>query len=211
MYRIVLTLLLLQSALPAGQEPTAQRATLVLSTVKRGDLVQMVRGLGVLKEERIAEVRIMELQPNRVEVGKTAVVDTRLGTIKGQVSRVTREAGDGPALIEVRLDGAPPRGVTAGQTIDGTIHLLTLKDVLYVGGPTDRLSVLEQQSGSVFRLEDGGEHAVRGTVEFGLTGRSAGETRFDKVVEIRSGLRAGDTVIVSDMSAFHGKDRVRLQ
>jgi hypothetical protein len=89
--------------------------------------------------------------------------------------------------------------------------LFTLKDVLYVGGPTERLSELEGRSDTIFRLEPDGEHAARVRVEYGTTGRAAGETRFDKVVELRSGLQPGDSVILTDMAAFKGRDRVRLQ
>ena len=87
----------------------------------------------------------------------------------------------------------------------------TRNDVLYVGGPADRLSILEQQSETLFRLEPDGQHVVGTRVVFGRIGRSTGETRFDKVIEIRSGLQPGDEVVLSDMSAFKGKDRVRLQ
>jgi hypothetical protein len=88
---------------------------------------------------------------------------------------------------------------------------MMLKDVMYVGGPTPRLSELEGRSETIFRLEPDGMYATRVRVEYGLTGRSTGETRFDKVVELRSGLQVGDTVVLTDMSAFKGYDRVRLQ
>jgi len=76
-----------------------------------------------------------------------------------------------------------------------------LTDVIYVGGPANRLSELSEQTGTIFRLDRDGQHAVRTQVEFGLTGRSTAEIRFDKVIEIRSGLRPGDEVILSDTSA----------
>jgi HlyD family secretion protein len=210
MHRTVLTLLLLQAIGSGGQEATAQKAALLVSTVKHGDLAQMVRGLGVLKDERTAEVTIAQSNAGPVRVGQKAVVDTGRGTVTGQVIRVAPEVENAVA-VDVRLDSAPPAGVSAGRDVDGAIVLLTLQDVDYVGGPTARLSELEQQSETLFRLEPDGRHAVRVRVEFGLTGRSTGETRFDKVIEIRSGLQPGDTVVVSDMSVFNGKDRIRVQ
>ena len=101
--------------------------------------------------------------------------------------------------------------MSAGRAVDGAIYLLILNDVIYVAGPADRLSTLEQQSETLFRLEPDGQHAVGVRVVFGPTGRSTGESRFDKVIEIRSGLQPGDEVVLSDMSAFKGKDRIRLQ
>jgi HlyD family secretion protein len=127
------------------------------------------------------------------------------------VIRVAPEVVEDAVAIDVRLNSAPPVGVSPGRNVDGAIFLVTLEDAIYVGGPTARLSELEQQSETLFRLEPDGRHAVRARVQFGRTGRSTGETRFEKVIEIRSGLQPGDTVVMSDMSIFNGNDRIRVQ
>jgi HlyD family secretion protein len=104
-----------------------------------------------------------------------------------------------------------PRTWVPGSVWTERFHLLALKDVLYVGGPSDELSALSERSRTMFRPDADGRHAVKVQVEFGLTGRSPREPSFDKVIEIRSGLRPGDTLILSDMTAFTEKDRVRIQ
>ncbi len=147
----------------------------------------------------------------QVKAGQQAIIDTGRGTVSGRVAGVDSAAAREMAVVEVRLDRDPPHEVSPGRSVDGTIHLLTLKDVVYVGGPTQELSELSERTGTIFRLDPDGEHAVRAKVEFGLTGRSTGETRYDKVIEIRSGLQAGDKVILSDMSAFRSRGRVSLQ
>ena len=195
----------------SAQEPIARKSTILLNTVRRGDVHEMVRGLGALKGSGLAELRIAEGYARQIKVGQEAKVDTGKGVVSARVAQLDDSVVDGTARVELRLEADPPPGVRQGKTIDGTIVLSTLKDVLYVGGPTERLSELEGRTDTIFRLEPDGEHAGRVRVEYGLTGRAAGETRFDKVVVLRSGLRAGDSVILTDMSAFKGRDRVRLE
>jgi len=212
MYLALAAFLILPTFVMFAQEPIVQRSTILVNTVKRGDVLRMVRGLGVLKTQRSAEIKIPEMYARPIEVGQKATVDTGKGTVPARVARVARvdeTVVDGTVRVELQMDSDPPSGVSPGKSVDGTIVLLTLKDVMYVGGPT--LSELEGRSETIFRLEPDGKQASRVRVEYGLTGRSTGETRFDKVVEIRSGLKVGDTVILSDMSAFKGHDRVRLQ
>jgi len=205
------TLLILPTFVMFAQTPVAQRSAILVNTVKRGDVVQVVRGLGVLKAQRLAEVRISEMYAQQIKAGQKATVDTGKGTAPARVAHVDNAIVDGTVRVELQMDADPPSGVSPGKSVDGTIVLLTMKDVMYVGGPTPRLSELEGQSETIFRLEPNGSHASRVRVEYGLTGRSAGETRFDKVIVIRSGLQVGNTVILSDMSTFKGSDRVRLQ
>jgi len=96
MYRPVFALLLWGQAVgAAGREPIAQKSTLVVSTVKRGELAQMVRGLGVLKAERTAEVKIAEPYAQSLKVGLKAVVDTGKGTVPAEVIRVDPGLVDG--------------------------------------------------------------------------------------------------------------------
>ena len=211
MYRTLAVLLMLVPGVMTGQEPIVRKSALQVNTVKHGDLIQMVRGLGVLKAERTAEVKIASSMVQRVELGQTSVIDTGQRTVTGRVVRIHVGGADDMTLIEVALDSDPPQGVRPGQNVDGAIHVLTLKDVVYVGGPADELSALSERTGTMFKMEPDGQHAVRTHVEFGLTGWSTGETGYEKVIEIRSGLRPGNTVIMSDMSAFKDKERVRVQ
>src|SRR5262245_1988345 len=105
MYRTVAVLLMLVPGVMIGQEPVVQKSALQLNTVKRGDLIQMVRGLGVLKAERTAEVKIPSSMVQRVELGQTSMIDTSQRTLPGRVVRIHVGGTDGMTLIEVQLNG----------------------------------------------------------------------------------------------------------
>jgi HlyD family secretion protein len=146
-----------------------------------------------------AEVRIAETQAKDIQIGQVASIDTRNGVVPGRVIRVDPAVQNGTVLVDVALEGALPRGARPDLSIDGTIELERLDDVLYVGRPA-----FGQEGGSVgiFRLNPSGPYAERTQVRLG---RSSVNT-----VEILQGLQVGDQVILSDMSQWDASDRVKL-
>lgn len=147
----------------------------------------------------MAEVRIAETQVRDVQLGQTVSIDTRNGLVAGHVIRIDPAVQNGTVTVDVALDGPLPKGARPDLSVDGTIELERLDHVLYVGRPAFGQ---EQSAVGIFRLEAGGAGARRVTVKLG---RSSVST-----VEIVEGLGEGDQVILSDMSAQDGVDRVRL-
>lgn len=145
-----------------------------------------------------AELRIAETQAKDVQIGQVAVVDTRNGTVNGRVSRIDPAATNGTVLVDIALEGPLPRGARPDLTVDGTIELERLDDVVYVGRPAFGQ---EHSTVGLFRLEPDGT-AVRVQVRLG---RSSVNT-----IEILEGLKPGDQVVLSDMSAWDAFERVRL-
>ncbi len=145
-----------------------------------------------------AQLRIPETQARDIAYGQPAEVDTRNGVAEGQVIRIDPASQNGSVTVDVGLAGPLPRGARPDLTVDGTIELERMNDILHVGRP---VHVQEQSTGFVFRLGPGG--ATRTRVRFG---RSSVTT-----IEIVSGLREGDRVITSDMSAWGEVDRVQVK
>ena len=172
--------------------PRVDRATVYIDTVKRGEMLRQVRGLGKLK------VEIAETQAKDMQVGESASIDTRNGIIPGTVMRIDPGVVNGTVKGDVRLDGELPRGVRPDLSVDGTVEIERLEDVLYVGRPAYGQA---NSLGGLFRLGVDGE-AVRTQVRLGRTSVS---TR-----EIAQGFDVGDEVILSDMSAWDAFDRVQL-
>jgi HlyD family secretion protein len=131
--------------------------------------------------------------------GQKATVDTRNGVIDGHVARVDPAAQQGTVTVDVALDGALPKGARPELSVDGTIELERLEDVLYVGRPAQGQA--ESMVG-LFRLDEGGKEASRVTVKLG---RASVNT-----VQVLSGLEVGQRVVVSDTSAWDAFDRIRL-
>ena len=146
-----------------------------------------------------AEVRIAETQARDIQIGQAASIDTRNGIIPGKVSRIDPAVQNGTVTVDVALEGALPKGARPDLTVDGTIELERLENILYVGRPAFGG---EQSTVGMFRLEHGGGGAKRVQIKLG---RSSVNT-----VEILEGLKEGDRVILSDMSAWDDFDRVRL-
>jgi HlyD family secretion protein len=146
-----------------------------------------------------AELRIPETQAKDVALGQLAQIDTRNGIVPGRVTRIDPGAQDGTVRVDVALTGALPPGARPRLSVDGTIEIERLSDVVYVGRPTHGQphSTIE-----LFKLVDGGKEAVRVQVKLG---RSSVST-----VEVLSGLVPGDEVILSDVPAADGRDRLRL-
>jgi HlyD family secretion protein len=147
-----------------------------------------------------AQLKIAETQAKDIQIGQVASIDTRNGLIQGRVSRIDPAVQQGTVTVDVALQGQLPRGARPDLSVDGTIELERLTNILYVGRP----SVGQEESTiQLFRLEPDGVHASRTKV---VVGRASVNT-----VEIREGLKVGDQVILSDMSQFDAFDRVRLK
>src|SRR6185503_12001011 len=132
--------------------------------------------------------------------GQRAEIDTRISKIAGHVVRIDPSVQNGTRTVDVSLDEALPKGAVPDLSVDGTIELERLNEVLFVGRPAVGQ---DQSTASLFRLQGDGNDAVRVQVKFG---RSSVST-----VEILSGLKTGDQVVLSDMSAWDSYDRIRLQ
>jgi HlyD family secretion protein len=147
-----------------------------------------------------AEIKIAETQAKDVLIGQTASVDTRNGIVTGHVSRVDPSVQNGTVTVDVQFDGLLPDGARPDLSVDGTVELENLKNVLYVGRPVHGAS---QSTISLFKLTPDGSEAVRTNVKLG---RSSVNT-----VEILDGLQIGERVILSDMSQWDNYDRIRLR
>jgi HlyD family secretion protein len=146
-----------------------------------------------------AEIKIPDTQARDVELNQPAVIDTRNGFIPGRVIRIDPAAQNGTVTVDVALEGQLPRGARPDLTVDGTIQLEKLDDVIFVGRPVHGEA---DSSVSLFKIVDGGRSAVRVPVKLGRTSVN--------FVEINEGLQPGDQVILSDMSQWDGHDRLRL-
>ncbi len=150
-----------------------------------------------------AELKIAETQVKDVVIGQHAVIDTRNGLIEGRVSRIDPSILNGTVTVDVALimgkDAPPPGVLRPDLSVDGTIELERLNDVVFVGRP-----VFGQQESTVqlFKLEPDGKYANKVKV---VLGRSSVNT-----IEIKDGLKVGDQVILSDMSAYDSYDRIKL-
>jgi HlyD family secretion protein len=145
-----------------------------------------------------AELRIAETQTKDIRIGQVAEVDTRNGVVPGRVSRIDPASANGTVGVDVTLEGALPSGARPDLSVDGTVRLEKLDDVIFVGRPAFGQ---EESTITLFKLTPDGE-AHRTKV---VLGRSSVNQ-----IEIREGLQPGDQVILSDMSSYDSFDRVRL-
>lgn len=147
-----------------------------------------------------AQLQIAETQAKDVQIGQTASIDTHNGIIPGKVVRIDPAVVNGTVTVDVALDGKLPEGARPDLSVDGTILISHLANVLYVGRPA-----FGQPYSTVglFKEVDGGKQAVRVQVKLG-------EASVNQV-QILQGLNAGDTVILSDMSRWDNFDRIRLE
>ena len=181
----------------AGDVGVLQDLSLQLGQwITEGALVAKVVQPGKLK----AVLRIPESQAKDVQIGQPAKIDTRNGMIDGHVSRKDPSSQAGTITVDVALDGALPAGAVPDLSVDGTIVIELLKNVLHVGRPAYGAG-----TGTVglFKVVDGGSAAVRVSVELGANSVNT--------VEVKRGLAAKDIVILSDMSQWDAYDRVRLK
>ena len=163
--------------------------------VKAGDNLARVADPTKLK----AEVKIAETQAKDIQNLQKAVIDTRNGTVEGHVVRVDPAVEQGTVRVDVAIDGELPKGARPDLSVDGTIELERLNDVIYVGRPAFGQ---ENNTVGIFKLVGGSSDAVRTPVKLG---KSSVNT-----IEILNGLQPGDQVILSDTSAWDAHERIRL-
>ena len=147
-----------------------------------------------------AEIKIAETQAKDIQIGQKAEVDTRNGVVQGRVARIDPSVQNGTRTVDVTLIGDLPRGAVPDLSVDGTIELERLNDVLFMGRPAFGQ---EQSVVGLFKIAADGVNAERVQVKLG---RSSVNT-----MEVLSGLKVGDQVILSDMSAYDAYDRIRLK
>ena len=163
--------------------------------VKIGDNLARVADPTKLK----AQVKIAETQAKDIQIKQSAVIDTRNGTVNGHVTRVDPAVEQGTVNVEVAFDEPLPKGARPDLSVDGTIELERLDNVVYVGRPAFGQ---ENNTVGMFKLVNSSGEAVRTPVKLG---KSSVNT-----IEILSGLQPGDQVILSDTSAWDSHDRIRL-
>ncbi|CAA9311407.1 MAG: RND efflux system, membrane fusion protein, partial [uncultured Gemmatimonadaceae bacterium] len=161
-----------------------------------GQVLATVAQPGRLK----AVLRVPETQARDVVIGQPVSVDTRNGLAAGRVSRVDPSVQNGTVTVEVALTGALPRGARPDLSVDGTIEIERLDDVLHTGRPAYGQS---ESTVGLFRIDPDGTHATRVAVKLG---RSSVTT-----TEVVQGLQVGDRVIISDMSQWDNVERVKLK
>ena len=173
------------------QEMTLQ----VGQRVKPGDVLAKVAQPWKL----MARLQIAETQAKDVTLGQKAEVDTRNGIVPGHVTRIDASIVNGTRTVDCKLDGALPPGAVPDLSVDGTVEIERLADVMFVGRP-----VFGQPNSqvSLFKIDDDGKGASRVVVKFG---RSSVNT-----IEVVDGLKVGDKVILSDMSAQDQSQRIRF-
>jgi HlyD family secretion protein len=147
-----------------------------------------------------AEIKVAETQAKDIQIGQAAQVDTRNGIVSGRVIRIDPSVQNGTRTVDVSLEGDLPKGAVPDLSVDGTIELERLANVLYMGRPAFGQ---EQSTVGIFKVDSTGAEATRVQVTLG---KSSVNT-----VEVVAGLQAGDKVILSDMSAWDAFERVRLK
>jgi HlyD family secretion protein len=147
-----------------------------------------------------AEIKIAETQAKDIQLGQKAEVDTRNGIVEGRVARIDPSVQNGTRTVDVTLTGDLPKGAVPDLSVDGTIELERLNDVLFMGRPAFGQ---DQSVVGLFKIAEDGVNAERVQVKLG---RSSVNT-----IEVLSGLKVGDQVILSDMSAYDAYDRIRLK
>jgi HlyD family secretion protein len=147
-----------------------------------------------------AEIKIAETQAKDIQLGQKAEVDTRNGIVEGRVARIDPSVQNGTRTVDVTLTGDLPKGAVPDLSVDGTIELERLNDVLFMGRPAFGQ---DQSVVGLFKISPDGANAERAQVKLG---RSSVNT-----IEVLSGLKVGDQVILSDMSAYDAYDRIRLK
>jgi len=155
----------------------------------------------VIQRDKLkAALQIAETQARDIQIGLPASIDTHNGVIPGHVTRIDPSVVNGTRTVDVELDGPLPPGAVPQLSVDGTIDLERLKDVLYVGRPA---LGNEDSTLSLFRVDPDGKGATRVSVKVGRA--SVNE------IQVLEGLQEGDTVILSDMSRWDNVDRIRLE
>ncbi len=147
-----------------------------------------------------ASLKIAETQARDIQIGQPAEIDTHNGVIPGKVQRIDPAVQNGTVTVDVELAGALPQGARPDLSVDGTIDLDRMADVVYVGRPA-----LGNENGtiSLFRLSPDGTTAVKVPVKVGRASVNS--------IQVLEGLQPGDTVVLSDMSRWDANDRLRIE
>jgi HlyD family secretion protein len=153
----------------------------------------------VQPDHLMAALKVAETQARDVQIGQPALVDTHNGAVTGTVTRVDPAVQNGTVTVDVKLTGELPKGARPDLSVDGTVDLERLDDVLYVGRPAFGQ---ESSTISLFKLDADGKGAVRVPVKVGRASVNS--------IQVLEGLHQGDTVILSDMSRNDNTDRIRL-
>jgi RND family efflux transporter MFP subunit len=164
--------------------------------VTAGTSLAEVVQLGKLK----AALQIPETQARDIQIGQPAAIDTHNGIVSGHVIRIDPAVLNGTRTVDVQLDGELPAGAVKGLSVDGTIDLEKLNDVLYVGRPA-----LGQENSTLSLFKESPDHKTAERVQVKV-GRASVNN-----IQVLDGLKEGDTVILSDMSRYDGVDRIRLE
>ncbi len=154
----------------------------------------------VQPDHLMAELKVPETQARDVQIGEPASIDTHNGVVNGAVMRVDPAVQNGTVTVDVKITGDLPKGARPDLSVDGTIDLEKLGNVLYVGRPAFGQ---ENSTISLFKIDADGKTAVRAPVK---VGRASVNT-----IQVIEGLKEGDTVILSDMSRWDNTDRIRLE
>lgn len=162
--------------------------------VSPGTILAKVAEPGRLK----AELKIAETQVRDIALGQIAQIDTRNGIVRGHVSRIDPAATQGTVTVDVQLEGELPKGARPDLSVDGTVEIERLDNVVYVGRPAYGQA---DATVGMFKVMPTGE-AVRAQVKLGRASVN--------MIEVREGLQVGDQVILSDMSQWDAYDRVKL-
>ena len=155
----------------------------------------------VIQQDKLkAALQIAETQARDIQIGQPASIDTHNGIIPGHVTRIDPSVVNGTRTVDVALDGPLPPGAVPQLSVDGTIDLERMTDVLYVGRPA---LGNENSTLSLFKIDPDGKGAVRVPVKVGRASVNS--------IQVLEGLKEGDTVILSDMSREDAVDRIRLE
>ncbi len=184
------------------QPPTVNHDSIGLDTVKQGDLVLRVRGLGVITSNHTAELRVAETQVRDITSGQAVSIafEHRSGIVTGTVTQVRPGVTNGTVGVDVQVPGPLPAAIAAQTQVDGTITIGSITNVVYVGRPVFGKA---NSDAALFKIEPDGQTAVRIKVQYGQASVNT--------IQIKSGLQPGDKVILSDMSAYDKYDRIVLR
>jgi beta-lactamase regulating signal transducer with metallopeptidase domain len=192
----------------SGDIPTVAYNTIWTDTVKRGPMVRQVRGLGTLlgsdPGSLIARITLPESMASEVQANQNAVISSQKGRLAtGHVISVSREVVNGTVAVDISMEEPPKSfllGGTVPERIDATIDIEKLDNILQIGRP---VHVAANSTSSVFKIVKDGSEGERVNVKFGRSSVT--------VIEVLDGLKEGDKVILSDMSAYDNADRIHLK
>jgi len=193
-----------KSRAQSGSEPEVGYNSIWVDTVKRGPMVRQVRGLGKLVPGEdsgplAAKITVPVFLTVDVRPNQSATVDTRMGLVKGRVVGVNAGTDGDTRSVYIALDGVLPERAAADLSIDATIDIETLDNVLHVGRPVHGAA---NSTVGLFKIAADGKEATRVNVKLGRSSVNA--------IEVLDGLKEGDKIILSDMSPYDNVDRVRL-